>query len=521
MNIQTNIQIDSRTPVIVGVGQHAERIGDDGYQGLSAVQLAAGAARAALADTGAEPDTVRDALDTVAGVRQFENSTPQSIAPLGRADNYPRAVARLMGADPAEAILDVVGGQSPQHLVTEMAAAIATGTRRAVLLVGSEAISTARHFHDAPDRPDFSETVGGQLDDRGFGLEGMGDREHYRHGLVDAPSQYALLENARGARLGQSADAYARAMGNLFAPMTEVAAANPFAAARTPRTADELITVTAENRMIADPYRRLLVARDLVNQAAAVILTSVDTARQLGIPPEQWVFLHGHAGLREPTLLARRDLGRAPSAGLAAHEALRVAGLTVEQVSTFDLYSCFPIAVFNACDQLNLATDDPRGLTVTGGLPYFGGPGNNYSMHAIAETVEACRQAPGSYGFVGANGGSLTKYSVGVYCTTPREWLPDRSASLQAEYNAQRCVEVTTAPHGPARIESYTVRYERNRLRGIVIGRDETGRRFLANSADADTDLLDMLRSGEAIGASIRVRAGEDHNIATLSTASI
>ncbi|TDH48363.1 acetyl-CoA acetyltransferase [Mycobacterium eburneum] len=515
-----NVQIDSRTPVIVGVGQYAERIDDEGYRRLSAVQLAAEAARAALTDTGSEPDAVRDALDTVAGVRQFENSTPQSIAPLGRADNYPRAVARLVGTDPAEAILDVVGGQSPQHLVTEMAASIAAGTRSAVLLVGSEAISTARRFHDAPDRPDFSETVGGQLDDRGYGLEGMGSREHYRHGLVDAPPQYGLLENARRDRLGQPADAYARAMGDLFAPMTAGAAANPFAAARTRRTAEELITVTASNRMIADPYRRLLVARDLVNQAAALVLTSVETARKLGIPPERWVFLHGHAGLREPTLLARPDLGRAPSAGLAAREALRVAGITVNEVATFDLYSCFPIAVFNACEQLDLATDDPRGLTVTGGLPYFGGPGNNYSMHAIAETVDACRRAPATYGFVGANGGSLTKYSVGVYCTTPRQWVPDRSAALQAEYEAQGAVEVTTAPHGPARIESYTVRYERNRLRGIIIGRGQDERRFLANAAENDTELLDMLCSGDAIGAPIRVHAGEDRNMATLASAS-
>ena len=84
--------------------------------------------------------------------------------------------------------------------------------------------------------------------------------------------------------------------------------------------------------------------------------------------------------------------------------------------------------VFNICDGLGLAVDDPRGLTLTGGLPFFGGPGNNYSMHAIAETVQRARQAPGSYGFVGANGGVMSKYSAGVYSTRPAEWVPDRSA---------------------------------------------------------------------------------------------
>jgi acetyl-CoA C-acetyltransferase len=501
------------------VGQYTERIDQANYRSLSAVQLAAEAAHAAFVDAQCDTGTICASIDTVAGVRQFENSTPHAVAPLGRADNYPRAAARLLGVDPAEAILDVAGGQSPQHLVAEMAASIAAGTRRAVLLIGSEAISTVRHLQDTPDRPDFTETVGGQLDDRGYGLKGMGSPEHARHGLVDAPSQYGLFENARRARLGRSIDAYARAMGDLFAPMTAVAAKNPFAAALTRLSAEELITVTPSNRMIADPYRRLLVARDLVNQAAAVVLTSLGTARQLGIPPERCVFLHGYAEMREPTLLARPDLSRAPSAGIAAHEALRVAGITVDQVTTFDLYSCFPIAVFNACEQLGLAFDDLRGLTVTGGLPYFGGPGNNYSMHAIADTVDACRRTPGGYGFVGANGGTLTKYSVGVYSMTPRPWFPDRSALLQAEYDAQRIVEVTTAPHGSARIESCTVRYGRNRLRGIVVGRGDDGRRFLANAADDDTELVDMLLSGDAIGATIRVRAGEDHNIATLASA--
>ena len=98
----------------------------------------------------------------------------------------------------------------------------------------------------------------------------------------------------------------------------------------------------------------------------------------------------------------------------ATEEALRVADIGIDEVATFDLYSCFPIAVFNVCDGMGLSADDPRGLTLTGGLPYFGGAGNNYSMHAIAETVRVMRDRPGLHGLVGANGGTLSKYSVGI-----------------------------------------------------------------------------------------------------------
>src|SRR5579875_3955499 len=141
----TAMNLDPRTPVIAGVGQSSERLGAPGYRRRSPVDLAADAARAALEDSGADPAAVAAAIDTVAGVRQFENSTPGARALLGRSDNYPRSVAGRIGASPARAVLEVAGGQAPQHLVNEFAAAIAAGHAEVVLLAGSEAISTVEH----------------------------------------------------------------------------------------------------------------------------------------------------------------------------------------------------------------------------------------------------------------------------------------------------------------------------------------------------------------------------------------
>src|SRR5262249_39061000 len=157
---------------------------------------------------------------------------------------------------------------------------------------------------------------------------------------------------------------------------------------------------------------------------AAVLLMSVAAARRFGVPEDRWVFLHGHADLRERTLMERADLSSSPASVIAARHALEIAGITTADLAWIDLYSCFPAPVFNICDGLGLAPDDPRGLTLTGGLPFFGGAGNNYSMHAIAEIVQRTRSHPGSFGFVGANGGIMGKYSVGVYSTTPAPWAP-------------------------------------------------------------------------------------------------
>jgi acetyl-CoA C-acetyltransferase len=511
--------IDPLTPVLVGVGQYSERIDEPGYRALSAVELATEAARAALDDCGADMAAVARRIDTVAGVRQFEISTPRAIAPLGRSSNYPRSVAQRIGANPAEAVLEVAGGQSPQHLVNEMSGAIAAGKLSIAMLFGSEAISTVRHLTSADQKPDFSEVIDGQLNDRGYGLEGMGGAVFVTHGLVDAASQYALLDNARRARLGLTRDQYRQQMAQLFAPFTSVAANNPFAASPVERTVAELAAITESNRMIADPYPRYMVARDQVNQGAAVLLMAAGVALDLHVPQHNWVFLHGHADQRERNLLHRPDLSRAPSAVVATREALRVAEIDEDAVATFDLYSCFPIAVSNVCDGMGLSADDPRGLTLTGGLPYFGGAGNNYSMHAIAETVRVMRDRPGSHGLVGANGGTLSKYSVGIYSTTPRDWVPDRSATLQSELQAEPVVEFAQSPAGSARIETYTVRHTESGPVGIIVGRlDADDRRLLANPAEGD-DLLDLLIEGEPIGAQIVVQPYETGNKAALSNA--
>lgn len=509
-------RLDPRTPVVVGVGQASERLTDPHYAALSPVELAAAAARQALQDTGADPSAVAAAVQVLAATRQFEISSPQARAPLGRSDNVPRSIARRIGADPSRAVLDVAGGQSPQRLVNEFAGEIAAGRADVVLLAGAEAISTTKALAGTADAPHWSEQVGGQLEDRGFGLEGLVSAYQTSHGLTGAPSQYALFETARRARLKMPRQDYVRSMAELFAPFTQVAARNPHAASPTELSVEQLATPDGRNRPIADPYTRLFVARDQVNQGAAVLLMSVAAARSMSLPQERWVFLHGHADLRERDLLDRQDLSRAPASVMAVQHALEVAGIGLDDLSAIDLYSCFPIAVSNICDGLGLSATDPRGLTVTGGLPYFGGAGNNYSMHAIAEVVHRARSTPGSYGLVGANGGSLSKYSVGVYSTAPSAWTADRSAALQAQIAGWSAPARSEAPDGWAVIETCTTKHGPKGPTGIVVGRLESDNsRFLAMAAPDDKDVLGLLASDEPVGARVFVRSSDVVNRVT------
>ena len=492
---------DDRTPVLIGVGQAAERPTDPDYRALSPADLAGEAARAALADAGASGD-LAGALDVIAAIRQFEISSPGAKAPFGASNNFPRSVARRIGADPARAILEITGGQGPQRLVGEFCEAIARGEAEAVLLVGSEAMSTVLTLNAKGETPDWSETVEGSMEDRGYGLEGMFTASILKHRITGAIPAYALFENARRARLGLDRPAYARKMGELFAPFTRVAAANPFSASPVEKTAEELVAVSDRNRIVADPFTRMLVARDQVNQAAAVILTSVGRARALGVPEDRFVYLHGQADANELTIMERPDLSASPSAISAGRKALELAGRTVDDMAVFDFYSCFPIAVFNMIDGLGIAADDPRGLTLTGGLPYFGGAGNNYSMHAIAEVVPALRARPGAFGFIGANGGMLSKYSVGVYSTAPADWSQPEARRAKIPYDPVPGLEVETAT-GEATVETYTTTTTRSGPAIVVIARLADGRRAAANQASEAA--FAELAAREPIGRRVRL----------------
>ena len=504
--------VPGTTPVIVGVGQSSDPLDAPGYRCWSSVDLAAAAGRAAIDDASGSPERIASAIDTLVSIRPFELSGPVD-PPLGGASNHPRAVASRLGIDPPYAVLEMIGGQSPQHLVTEFSGRIARGELNAVLIAGGEALSTQAHFLTRDDRPDFTDTTSGQLEDRGPGWDYYLNDNLLSHELFSAPAAYALVDTARRAALGVSEQEYRRAIGDLFAPFTEVSAVNPLASVRREFSADELATVTPDNRLVWAPYPRRTIAREKVNLGAAVLIMSVDAARPAGVPQDRWIYVHGHADVTDLPLLERPRLDLGTAAVEAVTAALGAAGIGVDDVTSFDLYSCFAAPVFAILDGLGLRVDDPRRFTVTGGLPFFGGPGNGYTTHAIAETVTSLRAAGSGYGLVAGNGGILDKYSVGIYSPAPRPWREPVDTSAAAPTDR---LPVTRHAEGPARIESYTAHHGPDGPeRGIMIGTLHTdGSRFLAYLSD---ELCAMSAGDDLIGLEVVVRADGPRNVAGLA----
>lgn len=513
-----NDTLPPRTPVLIGCGQYVDR-GDDPARAPSPQDMLAQVARAAAQDTGATADLLA-AADTVAVIRLFADSAPTYKSPFGGSTNYPRSLANRIGASPRRLIYPHVGGNTPQYMVNVLAEAIAAGETDIAVLAGCEVMRTVGRARKAGIQLDWQEDIDEAPEVVGDGRIGVSPYE-MRHGIGEPSGTYPLYENALQAHYHQSSADHRAALGRLFAPFTQVAAANPFAQVPVARSAEEIATITEANRIIAWPYTKFMNANIAVDQAAAIILTSVEKARALGVPRDKWVFLRGCADTTEKWFMSDRvDYHSAPAIRVGAARALAAAGVGIDDVSDFDIYSCFPCAVEIACDEIGLAHDDPRGLTVTGGLPYFGGPGNNYSLHGIAGMMDRLRARPGGLGLVTANGWYLTKQSFGVYATEPGDRPFERTdpAGYQGEIDALPSPSLAEQADGPATIETYSVVFDRSGpRRGIVIGRlDDTGARFLANTPKDDAAQMRALMADDTVGRPITVAHHDGINVATL-----
>ena len=511
------MQDKTRIPVIVGSGQVTDTTSPP-ESARSPLQLMVEAAQLAAADSGAAQALLRG-LDCVTVIRLFADTLPRFASPFGKLANAPWSVAQRVGAkDATDLVYPPQGGDSPVVMLARACERIANGESQAALVVGGEALRSelaAKRAglqltwgEDAPSAPN-------QLD----GVKGMYTEAEEKHGMRSAIAMYALIGQALRHAAGQTVDEYREASAKLFARFAAVAKDNPLATRRKGYSAEQIGTISADNPLVGFPYTKLMTASAFIDQSAAFIVVSEARADELGIAKDKRVYLHGSAAAHDQWFVSDRErLDQSPAMRLTEQHALAQAGKTLADVGFFDIYSCFPSAVQIACKELGISPDDPRGLTVTGGLPYFGGPGNNYVTHAIAEMVQRVRTKPGSYGLVMANGGLVTKESVGLFSTErpTQPFVREDKALIQDQIDREPKAKLVEAPQGEATIETYAVLHGKaGPESGVLLGRlKSTGERFVANTP-ADPALLTQLESVEGIGLAGTVTQVDGRNVFT------
>ncbi len=493
------------TPVLIGGGQFTYR--GEAARSPSPLELLKIAAERAAADAGLDASVLAD-LDGVALVG-FTIDAPGGFQqlPFPRLKNPPASFSRALGAEPTWEIYTHMGGNSPQQLINTACERIARGESDFVFAGGAEFLgSLMKRLKTQAGFAGWEDPYAIEAEPRRMGDPRPGTTPYENaHGMNRPINIYPMFENALRARDGRSIGDHQKRLGKLFAPFSRVAAANPDAWFPVERSETELVEVNAQNRWVSFPYPKYLNAIMEVDQSAGVLLTSVKKARELGVPEEKWVFLHGCADasdLWHP--IDRQNFHSSPAMELTGKRAFEMARITVDDLDFIDLYSCFPVAVEVGAEALGLKLDDPRGLTVTGGLPYFGGPGNNYAMHSVVTMLPKLRARPGSYGLCTANGWYLTKQSTGIYSTKPVEgsWEREDPAVIQREIDALPHPAVVEAPHGPAVVETYTIVHTRDGYHlGVMVGRDEQDRRFVAVLPE-DEATLRSFEEREGVGRS-------------------
>ncbi|MCU1359535.1 MAG: hypothetical protein JWN99_824 [Ilumatobacteraceae bacterium] len=240
-----------------------------------------------------------------------------------------------------------------------------------------------------------------------------------------------------------------------------------------------------------------------VDMAAALIICSAEKARSLGIAEDRWVFVHSGADCHEHQYISNRwAFSETPAVELGGRTALQLAGLTIDEIDIVDLYSCFPAAVQLGAQSLGL--DIERQLTRAGGLPFAGGPWNNYVMHAIATMMDDLRARPGDRGLVWANGGYTTKHAFGVYSTSPpAEGFRHGYPQDQIDAMPSRELADIAEAAGGATVEAYTVMHTRDGAPETAIAACllDDGRRAWGTSTDAD--VATAMCDGEWVGTAV------------------
>jgi len=500
----------SRNPAVAGCGEIAQRTAP-GETPLGTLDLMVEAARRAGAD--ADPGgRLLARVEVVASVMSISLRHPDPG----------RLVAERLGLSGVRTLQTRIGGNLPQLLLNDLGAEIAAGRLDVALVVGGETVySRKRTPADMAAEADALPAPGGggvppsQTEPAPLvGDDRPGSSaDEFAHQAAIPTQVYPLFESALRAAAGRGLDEHRRRVAELWAGFAAVAssAARPAAWSAKAWSAEEIGTPGPENRWVVHPYTKLMCANIYTDQAAALLLCSAEAARTAGVPDDRLVHLHAGAdGADTQFFTERRSLAESPALRVVTADVLAAAGVGVDDIARFDLYSCFPSAVQMAMRELGLAGPaggDDRPLTVTGGLSFFGGPGNNYVTHSVGAMVDACRADPGSLGLVTGVGYYLTKHSAGVYSSRPPErgYVRVDPAATKAAIGAVPA-RVPAGPYsGPATVETTAVQYGRHGepVLGLLAGLTPDGRRALANCTDPSA--LESMVSEEWPGRSVEL----------------
>ncbi len=478
-------QKNQEIPVLVGIGELVNREqAQPGEPWKYMVQCALKAEE----DTG-----VQDILSSIDSLSMVNVISRNYL-------NEPLHIANALAANPRDIVTTPIGATGPQSLLNRLCDRISIGESNIGLICGGEAFYTRGIGAESLEKKAAHGTrkeypLFGDLREPVSSLEAS-------YGLFLPAVVYPLFANAYRQYHHLSLDDYLMQSGRLCEKYSREAAQNEIAWFRDGKTAEQISTVTTDNRIAHYPFTKYMNAIMSVDQAAALLVMSEKEANRFGISENRRIYLVGCGDAAEKWHISNRvNYYSAPGLKIAYDNALTQANLTTEDIDYWDLYNCFPVAAQIALKTLQLP--DNTNPTLTGGLPYFGGAGNNYSLHSICAMVKTLRSEPEKTGVVQSVSWYMSKFAIGIYSGTRPDSFQRRDPS-EYMYDIDKLypdVPILINQIGRFKIETYTTTLDREGepLSAVIIAQDQNGARLFACN-DKDPQLIRDMMQEEPIG---------------------
>lgn len=360
--------------------------------GRSATDFAADAVRRAAADAGLRISDV-DGLLVSGGLKR----------------DVTIALANVLGLRDLRLLTDMNAfGATAGSMVAFAAAAVTSGMAEAVACV----------FADAPLKP--KQSAGAAYTGRsrkpiaGFASYSIAS------GITNANAKYALATRRHMSTYGTTSEQ----LGHIAVAQRAWATLNPLAQLRDPISIED----HQNSRWIAEPLH-LLDCCLVSNGGAAVIVTTAERARHLAQPPVDILgWGQGHPG---QVLERGSDFGVRSGAVISGATAMKMAGVSIEDVDIVELYDCYTFTVLITLEDYGFCPKGEGGAFVADGklgpggtfpLNTGGGQLSSYYLWGMTPLTEAVIQGRGQAGerqvdkrdviIVSGNGGILDHHST-------------------------------------------------------------------------------------------------------------
>ena len=396
-------------------------------------------------------------------------------------------------------------GVLQQNLINEACQKIETGEINASIILGGEArfkqlravIEKKEYFETKLDEnPDFYIKAKEDL---------YGDEELAELGAM-AVGYYATMETAIRKNDGEGIEEHQNNIALMYEEFSKIASENKDGWLNHPYAKEDILETSKKNKMLAYPYNKLHCTSWNVNQSAAIIICSEELANELEIDNKKRVYpISSSENNHMIAIQQRPKLYESLGMTYAANSINKMIERLDIKLDAYDLYSCFPAAIKMFTKSMGLDSEIPK--TVTGSMPYAGGPLNSFVIHSTVKMIQKIRALEVKYGLITGVSGMMTKQSFCVWGKEYKEHFIFDDVTERAKLD-ESPIELSNISEGKGEIIGYTIiEGSENAAKAVLYLDDEKKHRKVVSSVDKN--FINLLTEEEWVGKTLRFKDGQ------------